>query len=99
MINENSTFNVSNKSFECKSFSKHFTSNKKKDQHVASATSFTGRFNIYDLILDKSYFEKTTDAGDGTALPQQMTKEDMTLIKVYRNSFLFRSLNLKNIKD
>jgi hypothetical protein len=53
-----------------------------KDQHVASATSFTGRFNIYDLILDKCYFEKTTDPSDGSPLPLQMTKEDMTLIKV-----------------
>ena len=53
-----------------------------QDQHVASATSFTGRFNIYDLILDKCYFEKTADPSDGSILPQQMTKEDMTLIKV-----------------
>ena len=53
-----------------------------QDQHVASATSFTGRFNIYDLILDKCYFEKTTDPSDGSPLPLQMTKEDMTLIKV-----------------
>ena len=59
-----------------------------QDQHVASATSFTGRFNIYDLILDKCYFEKTTDPSDGNMLPQQMTKEDMTLIKVILSKYL-----------
>ena len=37
-----------------------------KDQHVASATSFTGRFNIYDLILDKNYFEKRDPEADGS---------------------------------
>ena len=34
--------------------------------------SFTGRFNIYDVVLDKSYFGSNESA----------SKEDMTLIKV-----------------
>lgn len=42
-------------------------------------TSFTGRFNIYDLVLEKNYFEKPDD--DAKA-PASVSKEDMTLIKV-----------------
>jgi hypothetical protein len=41
-------------------------------------TSFTGRFNIYDLILEKPYFEKPDEDGKNPGV----TKEDMTLIKV-----------------
>jgi len=39
-------------------------------------TSFTGRFNIYDIILEKQYFQKPED---GTAI---VSKEDSTLINV-----------------
>ena len=42
-------------------------------------TSFTGRFNIYDLLLEKPYFEKPED--DSKSTPS-VSKEDMTLIKV-----------------
>lgn len=37
--------------------------------------SFTGRFNIYDIVLDNRYF----DSGGGVG---PVSKEDMTLIKV-----------------
>lgn len=39
-------------------------------------TSFTGRFNIYDIILEKQYFQKPED---GTAI---VSREDSTLINV-----------------
>lgn len=42
-------------------------------------TSFTGRFNIYDLILEKPFFEKPAE--EDMKCPA-VTKEDMTLIKV-----------------
>ena len=42
-------------------------------------TSFTGRFNIYDLLLEKPYFEKPEDDSKWTP---SVSKEDMTLIKV-----------------
>ena len=41
-------------------------------------TSFTGRFNIYDLILEKSFFEKPEEDSKCPCV----SKEDMTLIKV-----------------
>ena len=42
-------------------------------------TSFTGRFNIYDLILEKCFFEKPAE--EDMKCPN-VSKEDMTLIKV-----------------
>jgi hypothetical protein len=39
-------------------------------------TSFTGRFNIYDIILEKHYFEKQEDGGSS------VSREDATLINV-----------------
>ena len=39
-------------------------------------TSFTGRFNIYDIILEKHYFEKPDDGGSS------VSREDATLINV-----------------
>ena len=41
-------------------------------------TSFTGRFNIYDLLLEKPYFEKPEE----DMKTPSVSKEDMTLIKV-----------------
>ena len=41
-------------------------------------TSFTGRFNIYDLVLEKPYFEKPEEDMKNPSV----TKEDMTLVKV-----------------
>ena len=38
-------------------------------------TSFTGRFNIYDLVLEKPYFEKPEEDMKNPSV----TKEDMTL--------------------
>ena len=51
--------------------------------------SFTGRFNIYDLILDKNYFDKREmddvkgdPKGQGASQKPMPSKEDMTLVKV-----------------
>ena len=43
--------------------------------------SFTGRFNIYDLILDQPYFDSSYGA---------VSKEHMTLIKVSVAIFLIQ---------
>lgn len=50
-----------------------------KDQHIASAISYTGRFNIYDMVLDKAYFEKVDPESGG---PPKASKEEMTMIQV-----------------
>ncbi len=44
--------------------------------------SFTGRFNIYEIVLDKAYFSCGEPETAATQSVPAATKEDMTLIKV-----------------